>query len=94
MRRVDPMEKKYTLQSKIREVVEDPAFDGYGRLIFPVQKKYMQGAALGTMRLSWYTNICPEQTVEIVNYLYERASSGETIFYDIWLCNRKTIGVV
>lgn len=78
------MEKKYTLQSKIRDVIADPAFEGYGRLIFPVQKNYMQGATLGTMRLSWYTNICPEQTTEVVNYLYEQAAAGKTVFYDIY----------
>ena len=75
---------KYTLQTKIGDVINDPVFDGYGRLLFPLQRNYMQGATLGTMRLSWYTNICPTQTVAIVNVLQERAAAGERIFYDIY----------
>ena len=75
---------KYTAKSKIRDVVNDPAFDGFGRLLFPVQRNYMQGASLGTMNLSWYTNICPNDTVAVINYLWAQASAGETIFCDIY----------
>lgn len=75
---------KYTAKSKIRDVINDPAFGSYGRLLFPVQRNYMQGASLGTMNLSWYTNICPADTVAVVNHLWTRAAAGETIFYDIY----------
>src|SRR5699024_3570918 len=34
--------------------------------------------------LTWYNNVNPNRTVEIVNYLRERAQSGEQIFYDIY----------
>ena len=75
---------KFTAKSKIRDIITDPAFNGYGRLLFPVQRNYMQGASLGTMKLSWYTNIRPEDTIEVVNHLWTRASAGETVFYDIY----------
>ena len=75
---------KYMEKSKICDVINDPVFGDYGRLLFPVQRNYMQGASLGTMKLSWYTNICPEDTVAVVNYLWDRASAGETVFYDIY----------
>ena len=75
---------KFTTKSKIRDVINDPAFGGCGRLLFPVQRNYMQGASLETMKLSWYTNICPEDTVAVVNHLWAQASAGETIFYDIY----------
>ena len=75
---------KYTVNSKIRDVISDPAFAGCGRLLFPLQRNYMQGASLGTMNLSWYTNICPEDTLAVVNYLWTHASAGETVFYDIY----------
>lgn len=81
---------KYTAKSKIRDVISDPAFGDFGRLLFPVQRNYMQGASLGTMNLSWYANICPEDTVAVVNDLWERASAGETVFYDVYSEAEKT----
>lgn len=75
---------KYTEKSKIRDVISNPVFGDYGRLLFPVQRNYLQGASLGTMKLSWYTNICSGDTVAVVNYLWDRASAGETVFYDIY----------
>ena len=75
---------KYTTKSKIRDIIADPAFNGYGRLLFPIQRNYMQGASLETMNLSWYTNIRPEDFAAVVNHLWERASAGETIFYDVY----------
>lgn len=79
----------FTAASRIRDVVSDNAFDGYGRLLFPVQKNYMQGATLGTLNLSWYSNIRPEETVAVVNYLYTRAVAHETVFCDIYTEDEK-----
>ena len=76
--------EKFMANSKIRDVINDPAFGNYGRLLFPVQRNYMQGASLKTMNLSWYTNICPDDTVAVVNYLWTQASAGKTIFHDIY----------
>ena len=74
----------YTAQSKIREVMNDPAFGDHGRLLFPVEDYYYNGDTLGDLRLTWYSYIDPGTTVEIVNTLKHRAASGETIFYDIY----------
>lgn len=79
---------RFNVNSKIRDVINESVFNGFGRMIFPVQKNYIQGAALGTMNLSWYSNIRPEETVEVVNYLYEKAAS-EKIFYDIYTDEEK-----
>ena len=74
----------YTKESGIEEVQNDPAFGDYGRLIFPVDSGYMSGNTLGSLRLTWYSNIDPDKTVEICNYLKSHAEAGETIFYDIY----------
>ncbi len=74
----------YTPISRIREVMNDPAFGEYGRLLFPAQSSYYSGDTLGNLRLTWYNYIDPDTTVEIVNTLKHRAESGETIFYDIY----------
>lgn len=67
----------YTADTPISQVIEDPVFDGYGRLIFPVDTGYYSGDTLGELRLTWYNNIDPEETVAIVNDLHDRAQAGE-----------------
>ena len=74
----------FTADTPIEEVMGDPVFGEYGRLIFPVDSGYWSGDTLGELRLTWYSNIDPEKTVEIVNSLWQRAGAGETVFYDIY----------
>ena len=80
----------YTADTKISEVINDPVFKGYGNLIFPVDSGYYSGDTLGELELTWYNNIDPDKTVEIANYLKERAAIGETVFYDIYTEEEKT----
>lgn len=76
--------RPYTRNTKISEVASDPVFGDYGRLIFPVDDWYYSGETLGELTLTWYNNIDPDKTVEIANYMRERAEAGETVFYDIY----------
>lgn len=68
----------------IAEVIGYPGFGGWGRLLFPVDEGYYSGSTLGNLRLTWYSNIRPAKTVEIVNYFRDKADAGETVFYDIY----------
>lgn len=77
-------EAAYTTETRIADVINDPAFDGYGRLIFPVNSGYYSGNTLGDLRLTWYNHIDPAKTVEIANYMRSHALAGDTIFYDIY----------
>lgn len=74
----------YTVDTPIDTVRQDPVFGDYGRLIFPVDEGYYSGDTLGSLRLTWYSNIDPAETVEIANNLKSRAEAGETVFYDIY----------
>ena len=74
----------YTVDTLISDVIADPVFGDYGRLIFPVDTGYYSGDTLGSLRLTWYSNIDPDKTVEITNYMKEHAGLGDTIFYDIY----------
>ena len=78
------MTEIYTRETKISEVISDPIFGDYGRLIFPVNPGYYSGTTLGDLFLTWYSNIDPDKTVEICNYLKSHAQAGEMIFYDIY----------
>lgn len=79
-----PAQNAYDRNTPISEVVEDPVFGDYGRLIFPAEDWYMDGDVLGDLRLTWYSHINPDRTVEICNYLHDHAAAGETVFYDIY----------
>lgn len=78
------MSGNYTRKTPIQEVIDAPAFGEYGRLIFPVDSGYYSGNTLEELRLTWYTHIDPDKTVEIANDLKGRASAGEPVFYDIY----------
>lgn len=81
--------KPYTRDTRISDVINDPVFDDYGRLIFPVDEGYYSGEALGGLSLTWYNNINPDTTVEIANYMRFHAESGGVIFYDIYSDSEK-----
>lgn len=76
----------YTHHTKIRDVINDPVFEDYGRLIFPVDMQIDNSLELEDAEkiLPWYSEVNPDKTVEIVNYMYDQAVSGQQIFYDIY----------
>ena len=80
----DQMTEPFTVSTPIQEVIDDPIFGRYGRVLFPVDDWYMSGDTLGELQLTWYNNIDPNETVEIANTLWQRANAGETVFYDIY----------
>lgn len=77
---------KITEQTLVKDVMSNPVFGSYGRLLFPVHRTINDTLTLENVGsiLTWYNNVRPEKTVEIVNTLMERAADGETIFYDIY----------
>ena len=75
---------KWNENTGIQEVISYPAFGDWGRLIFPVNEGYYSGSTLGSLRLTWYSNIQPSKTVEIANWMRAKADAGEPIFYDIY----------
>lgn len=78
--------KQYTLNTKVAEVMEDPVFEDYGRLIFPKDKTIGDDLMLKDLEdiLTWYNNVNPDRTVEIVNYMKDHAEAGQQIFYNIY----------
>lgn len=74
----------YSVRTSISEVMQDPVWEDYGYLLFPTQSGYMNGNTLGELRLTWYSGIDPDTTVEIVNTLKANVLDGQTVFYDIY----------
>ena len=84
-------EGPYTEDTKVTDVKNDEVFDGYGRLIFPVDMQISDNLTLKNINtiLPWYSEINTDKTVEIVNYMKEKAGSGQQIFYDIYSDDEK-----
>lgn len=81
----------YTADTKVWDVMDDPAFEGYGRLIFPADKTIDKSVTLsgaGSI-LTWYNYVNPDRTVEIVNYMKTKAEAGKRIFCDIYTDEEK-----
>lgn len=70
--------------TRISDVTSYPGFEDWGQMIFPVDEGYYSGSTLGSLRLTWYSNIHPAKTVEIVNYMKDKTDAGEQIFYPIY----------
>ena len=79
----------FTRESKIKDVKNAPMFGSYGRLLFPVEDAYYSGDTLEELQLTYCSHIDPDETVEIVNTLRERAADGQTVFYDIYTDEEK-----
>ena len=76
------------INTTVGEVISNPAFEDFGRLLFPVDRTVtddMTLAEISTSRVyTWYNNIQSDKTVEIINVLAERAENGQQIFYSIY----------
>lgn len=81
----------FTVQTKVKDVINDSAFKGYGRLIFPADIKIEDDLTLKNIEeiLPWYSEINPKRTVEIVNYMKNEVQNGNQIFYDIYTDQEK-----
>ena len=71
----------------VKEVLNLPLFKDFGRLLFPVNRSVSLDMTLKTLSSSsiylWYSHIQVDQTVEIINTLYEDANK-HTVFYNIY----------
>jgi MFS family permease len=71
---------------KVLNVVKHPAFEGFGRFLFPlVDKMPDPGMKLDDIgRLLYYhADIDANTTVKVINYMLDEVNAGKTIFYDI-----------
>lgn len=79
---------EFTLNTTVGEVTSNPAFEDFGRLLFPVDRTVTDDMTLEEISTSrvytWYNYIQPEKTVEIISTLAENAESGQQIFYPIY----------
>lgn len=81
-----------TTSHMVRDVVNHPAFDGFGRFILPLDRgSYDQDMPLENVAslLPYHSNVDPDAVINAINYMIDEASSGETIFYDVYTDQQK-----
>lgn len=66
----------FTAASRIADVEADPAFKGFGRLLFPLESRYWSGTTLGDISLDWYSEIRVANTVAVFNFLKREAEAA------------------
>ncbi len=78
--------ESFTRNTTVGEVMNATAFNGMGRLLFPINRPIDSGVTLEDVgeHLLWYEGIKPERTVAVMNYLHEQALDGKQVFYDIY----------
>ena len=77
----------------IYDVIDNPLFEGYGRLLFPTTlHPPTEEMTLDDLPacLPWYSEIHTSTTVDVVGYLLSERAAGRTIFYDIYSDAEKT----
>lgn len=82
----------FTADTKVLDVINDPVFEDYGRLLFPTNKEISRDMTLKEAGciMTRCSFVSPERTVKIVNSLKLHAESGEQIFYDIYTDREKS----
>ena len=77
----------FTVDTKIHAVIDHPAFEGYGRLLFPTTSlEIPERLPLKELYyiLPAYHSINPENAAEVLNYMKDQVEDGNQIFYDIY----------
>ena len=80
--------------STIRDVVNHPAFEGFGRFILPLDRgRYDMDMPLENVAslLPYHSSVDPDAAVNTINYMIDEAASGETIFYDFYTDEEKLV---
>lgn len=69
------------------DVVNHPAFAGFGHFLFPTEYRLPDGAMklenISSL-LPYHSRINTNTTVEVINYMLDTVGKEETIFYDIY----------
>ena len=81
-----------TTSSTIRDVVNHPAFEGFGQFVLPLDRgRYDNDMPLENVAslLPYHNNVDPDEAVSAINTLIDEAASGETIFYDFYTDQQK-----
>ncbi len=81
-----------TTRHTVRDVVDHPAFAGFGRFILPLdRRRYDEDMPLENVAslLPYHSNVNPDAAVSTINYRIDKAASGATSVYDFYTDQQK-----
>ena len=81
-----------TTSNVIRDIVNHPAFEGFGELLLPRDdnSRYYDTplSNVGSL-MPYHSHVEPDIVVDALNHLIDEANDGETIFYDFYSNEQK-----
>lgn len=81
-----------TTSNFIRDIVNHPAFEGFGELLLPrdnnSQYYNTQLSNAGSL-MPYHSHVEPDIVIEALNHMIEEANDGKTIFYDFYSDEQK-----
>jgi acetyl esterase/lipase len=76
-----------TTDASVMGIINNPAFGGFGRFLFPVERGLpnsgLKLANIGSL-LPYHNNIDQDTTARVINYMLDEVGADHTIFYDIY----------
>ena len=76
-----------SVASRIRDVLNHPAFAGHGRLILPWDDRaYDEDTRLSNIAslLPYHSHVSPDVVVAALNHMIDDVNSGKTVFFDFY----------
>ncbi len=78
---------RVTAETRLFDIIENPLFKGFGRLLFPTGfREPTEDMTLADLSdiLPWYSEVHTSTSIDIVSYLLDQRADGRTLFYDIY----------
>jgi acetyl esterase/lipase len=88
----EKMDEHLTIDSYVRDLVNHPAFKGYGELLLPRDDNsanYVTPLHRVGSLMPYHSNVKPEIVVGALNHMIDEVDAGETIFYDFYSDQQK-----
>ena len=84
---VDTMNDYFTTGSYVRDIVNHPAFKGFGERLLPLNdnsRYYNTTLSNVATLMPYHGHVVPDDVVEALNHMVDDATVGKTIFYDFY----------
>jgi acetyl esterase/lipase len=78
--------------SRVRDIVEHPAFDGFGELLLPRNDNssyYGERLANAASLFPYHQNVNPSDVLAALNFMIDETNAGKGIFYDFYTAEQK-----
>lgn len=75
----------------IKDIIHNPAFDGFGDFILPLERGYDENMPLSSVAslLPYHGYVNPEGAADTINAMLDEVAAGHKIFYDIYTAAQK-----